>query len=129
MCIFKYIPFLKVNQHAQHSNDSSRFLLIHHVNLQTYFVFESMAIQGSCSLTMYIFKPITFLKVNQHAQHSNDSPRFLLIHHVNLQTYFVFESKSTFTIFKWLFKVVLFFNLNLQTYFVFESKLPFTTFK
>ena len=36
-----------------------------------------------------------------------------------LQTYFVFESKLTFTIFKWLFKV---YNVYLQTFFLFESQ-------
>ena len=64
-----------------------------------------MAIQGSCSFTMCIFKYISFLKVNQHSQHSNGSLRFVLFFNVYLQTYFVFESKLTFTTFKWLFKV------------------------
>ena len=54
---------------------------------------------------MCIFKLISFLKVNQHAQHSNGSFWFVLLFNVNLQTYFVFESKLTFTTFKWLFKV------------------------
>ena len=31
--------------------------------------------------------------------------RFMLFYYVYLQVYFVFESKSTFTTFKWLFKV------------------------
>ena len=54
---------------------------------------------------MCIFKLISFLNVNQHAQHSNGSFWFVLLFNVNLQTYFVFESKLTFTTFKWLFKV------------------------
>ena len=55
-----------------------------------------------CSFTMCIFKLISFLKVNQHAQHSNGSFWFVLFFNVNLQTYFVFESKLTYTTFIWL---------------------------
>ena len=113
---------------------------------------------------MCIFKLISFLKVNQHAQHSNGSFWFVLLFNVNLQTYFVFESKLTFTTFKWLFKVCALLQCvssnifpfwkskikikiktmsfwsdictitweapgHLQTYFLFESKLTCTTFK
>ena len=41
----------------------------------------------------------------QHAPQSNGYLRFMLFDNVYLQTYFVFESKSTCTTFKWLFKV------------------------
>ena len=113
MYIFKFISFFKVNQHAQHSNGSSRFLLIYHVNLQTYFVFES---KSTCTTFKWLFKVhallqcvssniLLFFKVNQHAQQSNGYSRFMLFYYVYLQVYFVFESKSTCTTFKWLFKV------------------------
>ena len=41
----------------------------------------------------------------QHAPQSNGYLRFMLFDNVYLQTYFVFESKSTCTTFKWLFLV------------------------
>ena len=78
---------------------------------------------------MCIFKLISFLKVNQHAQHSNGSFWFVLFFNVNLQTYFVFESKLTFTTFKWLFKVRALFRCVSSNLFHFESKSRFTTFK
>ena len=113
LCIFKLISFLKVNQHAQHSNGSSRFLLIYNVYLQIHSVFES---KSTCTTFKWLFKvhallqcvssnTLLFLKVNQHAQQSNGYSRFMLFYYVYLQTYLLFESKSTFTAFKWLFKV------------------------
>ena len=41
----------------------------------------------------------------QHAPQSNGSSRFILIDNVYLQIHSIFESKSTCTTFKWLFKV------------------------
>ena len=41
LCLFKYSSFLKVNQHAQHSYGSTRFMLIYLVSLQIFFIFES----------------------------------------------------------------------------------------
>ena len=145
MYIFKLISFLKVNQHAQHSNGSSRFLLIYNVYLQIHSVFES---KSTCTTFKWLFKvhallqcvssnTLLFFKVNQHAQQSNGYSRFVLFYYVYLQVYFVFESKSTFTTFT-TFKLILFLNVNqhaqhsngslrfvlffnvyLQTYFVF----------
>ena len=71
---------------------------------------------------MCIFKLISFLKVNQHAQHSNGSFWFVLLFNVNLQTYFVFESKLTFTTFKWLFKVCALLQCVSSKFFLFESQ-------
>ena len=45
------------------------------------------------------------LKSHLNVVHSNGSLRFVLFYDVYLQTYFVFESKSTCTTFKWLFLV------------------------
>ena len=149
MWIFKHISFLKVNQHAQHSNGSLKFVLFYNMYLQIHSVFES---KSTCTAFKWLFKVhallqcvssniLLFLKVNQHAQQSNDYSRFMLFYYVYLQVYFVFESKSTFTTFKRhisflkvnqhaqhsndSLKFVLFYNLlhitymYLQTYFIF----------
>ena len=45
------------------------------------------------ALILCLFKYSSFLKVNQHAQHSYGSTtRFMLIYFVNLQIFFDFES-------------------------------------
>ena len=144
---------MKVNQHAQHSNGSSRFLLIYNVYLQIHSVFES---KSTCTTFKWLFKvhallqcvssnTLLFFKVNQHAQQSNGYSRFMLFYYVYLQVYFVFESKSTFTTFKRhisLLKVnqhaqhsngssrfLLIDNVYLQIHSVFESKSTCTTLK
>jgi len=61
-----------------------------------------LALQGSCSFIVCLFKYSSFLKVNQHAQHSYGSTRFMLIYHVSLQIFLIFESKSTWITFIWL---------------------------
>ena len=55
-----------------------------------------MAPRGSCSFILCLFKYSSFLKVNQHTQHSYGSTRFMLIYRVSLQIFFIFESKSTY---------------------------------
>ena len=94
---------MKVNQHAQHSNGSSRFLLIDNVYLQIHSVFES---KSTCTTFKWLFKvhallqcvssnTLLFLKVNQHVQQSNGYSRFMLFYCVYLQTYFLFESQRS----------------------------------
>ena len=54
VCLFKYSLFLKVNQHTQHSYDSTtRFMLIYLVNLQIFFDFES---KSTCATFIWFHK-------------------------------------------------------------------------
>ena len=107
-------------------------MLFYNVYLQIYFVFESKstyttfkwlfkvrALLQCVSSNIFLFESkspcTTFrwplkvymycLKVNQYAQHSTGSLRFMFFYNVYLQIYLVFGSKSTCTKFRWLFKV------------------------
>ena len=77
------------------------------LNIQLHFVFER---KSTYTTFKWLFKVhISFLKVNQHAQHLNGSLRFMLFYNVYLQIHYVFERKSTYKTFKWLFKVHIWF--------------------
>ena len=53
-----------------------------------------MALFSLCSFSMWIFKLISFLKVNWHSQHSNDFLRFVLFYNVYLQNFSFLKVKD-----------------------------------